>query len=299
MSDRLHGCLPIVLTPFDEGGAIDVASLVSEVEFLIESGVHGLATPAIASEGYKLSDEERMLVSRTVVETTAGRVPVVVSADGAGTDLAKMRARSAAALGADALMVLPPSFVKPDTMGLEQYYVQVAEAGGLPIMVQDAPQLTGVTITVDNLMRINTAAPLVSSVKLEGLPAGQKTTDVLQRMGGRMDVFAGWGGLGFWEGLNRGAIGCMPAANLGPALAGVYESYRDGHLAQGAAAFDRLVPFMAWSMQSIDLGIWCGKELLRRKGVITHAVMREPATLPDPVMRAEFERLVTACGAAL
>ena len=93
MPPPLHGCIPIVVTPFDPSFAIDDASLRAEVEYLIAGGVHGLATPAIASEGYKLTEQERARVARIVVETAAGRVPVVVSADGAGTEVAVANAQ--------------------------------------------------------------------------------------------------------------------------------------------------------------------------------------------------------------
>ncbi|MBK8046309.1 MAG: dihydrodipicolinate synthase family protein [Anaerolineales bacterium] len=62
----------------------------------------------MASEGYKLDDAERDRVARIVLEQAGGRVPVVISADGNGTDIAVARARAAARLGASALMVLPP-----------------------------------------------------------------------------------------------------------------------------------------------------------------------------------------------
>ncbi|CAB4885913.1 unannotated protein [freshwater metagenome] len=143
---------------------------------------------------------------------------------------------------------------------------------------------------------MHAANPLIASVKLEGLPAGEKTAAVIARLGGAMTVFAGWGGLSFWEGLQRGASGCMPAANLGTALADVYELFSAGRVAEAANAFDRVVPLVAWSMQSIDLGVWCAKESLVRAGVLTTATMREPAALPDDVMRMEFARLVEAVG---
>jgi 4-hydroxy-tetrahydrodipicolinate synthase len=290
------GCIPIVVTPFDESFAVDERSLRAQVDFLIEAGVHGLATPAIASEGYKLTDAERDRVIRVVIEAANGRVPVIASADGNGTDVAVARARSAAACGASALMVLPPMFVKPDPAGVENYYLRVADAGGVPVMVQDAPQLTGYAIGVDSLERMFAANPLISSVKLEGLPSGGKTAAVIARLGGAMTVFAGWGGLSFWEGLQRGASGCMPAANLGPALTAVYELFMSGHVDEAAIAFDRTVPLVSWSMQSIDLSIWCAKESLVRAGVFRSATMREPATPPDEVMRAEFARLHQAAG---
>lgn len=299
MVPLLRGCIPIVVTPFDESFAIDERSLRAEVDYLIEAGVHGLATPAIASEGYKLTDSERDRIIRVVIEAANGRVPVVASADGNGTDVAVSRARSAVACGADALMVLPPMFIKPDPTGVEKYYLRVAEAAGVPVMVQDAPQLVGYAIGVDSLARMHAVNPLIASVKLEGLPAGEKTAAVISRLGGAMTVFAGWGGLSFWEGLQRGAAGCMPAANLGPALSVVYELFKVGRIAEAAVAFDRVVPLVTWSMQSIDLGVWCAKESLVRTGVFTSATMREPAALPDEVMRLEFARLTEMAGLAI
>lgn len=291
MSAELRGCIPIVATPFNADFSIDEDSLRAEVEYLISAGVHGLATPAIASEGYKLSDAERERVARVVVEKASGRVPVVVSVDGNGTEVAVVRARTAVALGADALMVLPPMFVKPDMANLERYFARIAAAASLPIMVQDAPQLTGIALPVALLERLHAASPLIASVKLEGTPAGAKTSEILHRLEGRMAVFAGWGGLSFWEGLQRGATGCMPAANFGAILAQVYDRYCAGEHAAARALFDAATPFIAWSMQSIDLSVWCAKEVLMREGVLRSNVLREPATLPDAVMVAEFERL--------
>ena len=288
----LHGCIPIVVTPFAPSFAIDEASLRAEVEYLIAGGVHGLATPAIASEGYKLTEPERARVARIVVETTAGRVPVVVSADGNGADVAVANARAAVAWGADALMVLPPMFVKPDADNLYRYYARIAAAVDLPIMVQDAPQLTGVVMPASLLARLQRDCPTITAVKIEGTPAGAKTSEVIALSAGRLAVFAGWGGLSFWEGLQRGAAGCMPAANFGPALAQVYDLFHQGQLAEAATLFDRLTPFIAWSMQSIDLSVWCAKAALTRASVLTSATLREPATLPDAVIRAEFERLL-------
>ena len=88
----------------------------------LAEGASGVATLALASEGYKLTERERDEVAALVVEHVAGRVPVVVSADGAGTAVAVDRAVRAARLGADALMVLPPYLVKPGPAALLDYY---------------------------------------------------------------------------------------------------------------------------------------------------------------------------------
>jgi 4-hydroxy-tetrahydrodipicolinate synthase len=293
---KLQGCIPIVATPFTQEGAIDEVGLRAEVEHLIARGVHGLAAPAIASEGYKLAEAEQQRVAAIVVETAGRRVPVVVSADGNGTDVAVMRARRAAALGAAALMVLPPMFIKPDGENLYRYYQRIARAVDVEIMVQDAPQLTGVAMPASMLARLNRDCPNITSVKIEGTPAGPKTGEVLALSDNRMDVFSGWGGLSFWEGLQRGAKGCMPAANFGPALARVDDDYRSGRYAEARELFSRLTPFISWSMQSVDLSVWCAKEALRREGIIQAAVLREPASLPDSVMRHEFDIFLEQIG---
>jgi dihydrodipicolinate synthase/N-acetylneuraminate lyase len=286
---RLYGCIPIVVTPFDAQGRIDDAGLRRQVDWLIAGGVHGLATLALASEGYKLSDAEREQVARAVVEQARGRVPVVISADHSGADVAVERARRAAEWGADGVMVLPPSFIKPDGDALYRYYAAVANAVSVPVIVQDAPQLTGVNMPAAFLARLFKEFPHVNVAKLEGVPSGPKISEIAQLTGGRMYVFTGWGGLGFWDGLLRGDVGCMPAACFGPSLARVYDLHAKGDAAAAWAAFDAQAHFVAWSMQSLDISVWASKMALQRAGVIESACQRDPATPGDAVMARQFD----------
>src|SRR4051794_21871066 len=106
----LHGCIPILVTPFADDGALDLGSLEREIEWVLAEGASGVACVAIASEGYKLTEAERDGVIATAVRRVGSRAPVIASADGPGEEPAIDRARRAAALGADALMVLPPYF---------------------------------------------------------------------------------------------------------------------------------------------------------------------------------------------
>src|SRR5918998_4448841 len=143
----LHGCIPILVTPFAEDGSLDLESLEREIDWVLAEGASGVACVPIASEGYKLIEAERDAVITTTVRQVDGRVPVVASADGPGEEPALDRARRAAALGADALMVLPSYFVKPGPDALASYYARIAGVSGLPVMLQDAPQLTGVSMS--------------------------------------------------------------------------------------------------------------------------------------------------------
>jgi 2-keto-3-deoxy-L-arabinonate dehydratase len=168
----LRGCIPILVTPFADDGALDLDSLRREIDWVVAEGALGVACLAIASEGYKLTEGERDEVVQTTVGHVAGRVPVVASADGPGEEPAIDRARRAAACGADALMVLPPYFVKPGPDALVAYYGRIAEAAQIPIMLQDAPQLTGVPMTPTLWARMAESIPELRYVKAEGMPKG-------------------------------------------------------------------------------------------------------------------------------
>ena len=72
----MQGVFPILVTPFDETGRVDEDSLASLVEFNVKAGVHGLGV-AIGSEMFKLTEAERALVTRRVVETTIPEPPEI------------------------------------------------------------------------------------------------------------------------------------------------------------------------------------------------------------------------------
>ncbi len=292
MSDtlELRGCIPILVTPFTDDGALDLDGLRAEIEWVIAEGAGGVACLAIVSEGYKLTEEERDTVVLTTVDRVAGRVPVVASADGPGEEPAIDRARRAVRLGVDALMVLPPYFVKPGPDALVSYYARVAEAAGIPIMLQDAPQLTGVQMSPALWARMAEAAPGLRYVKAEGMPQGATISETRRLLGDRLGLFCGWGGLSLLDSLERGAIGNMPAPNFTRYFAEVERSWERGDREEAQRQFDEGVPFVLWTMQSIDHSVTAAKEELRRRGVIASARLRQPALTLDEIAQGQLSR---------
>ena len=288
----LAGCVPILCTPFGDDGALDLPSLAREVEWVLTEGAAGVACLAIASEGYKLTEEERDAVVRAVVRSVAGRVPVVASADDAGVEPAVARARRAADLGADALMVLPPSFVKPDTEALLDYYQRVGAATPLPLILQDAPQLTGVAMAPALWARLAAAVPTLHYLKLEGTPQGAAISGALELAGARLAVFCGWGGLGVLDALERGAAGTMPAPNFTRLFTEIQTHHDAGDTPAAEATFAAALPFLLWSMQSIDHSVAAAKEELRRRGLFATAHQRGPAARLDPIARGQLARFL-------
>lgn len=292
--ESLRGCFPILCTPFLDDGSLDLESLEREVDWVIGEGASGVVALAIASEGYKLTEAERDEVTRTVVTATAGRAPVVVSASGDGTEVAIDRARRAAALGADALMVLPPVFVKPDADGLRDYYIRIGQAVEIPVIVQDAPQLTGVSMGPALWAQLNAEVATIRYVKVEGSPQGPTITETLRQSGGRLGVFCGWGGLGMLDALERGSAGSMPAPNFTRLFAEVQRCYEQGDVDGAASLFHAELPFVVWTMQSVDYSVATAKEELRRRGVFRSAHQRQPAAKLDTVSRQQLQHWLDA-----
>ena len=128
----------------------------------------------------------------SVIDAIAGRVPLVVGVDGS-TAVAIDRGWRAASAGAAGLMVLPPSGART-TAQLVDHYAALADVARVPILVQDSPQVTGVTLSIDALVAIADRHPLVRSLKVEIPGAGAKTSAAHAR-GHRDRGRLGWPGV--------------------------------------------------------------------------------------------------------
>src|SRR5262245_26332317 len=183
-SAGMEGVFPILLTPFDEQGAIDEESLARLIEFNIAAGVHGLGV-AIGSEMFKLSESERALVTRRVVTTVNKRVPVVINTGAGGTDLAVTYSRLAEEAGADALMIMPPAFMPAGPAEVLDYFRAISAAVEIPIFLQDTP---AAPIPPGLARRIAESCKQVRYIKVENLPVVQKVTDMVAAAGDVLTV---------------------------------------------------------------------------------------------------------------
>ena len=76
---KIEGIVPVMITPFTEGGDIDYAGLERLIEWYIAKGSDALFAVCQSSEMAFLSLAEREALAKFVVRQAAGRVPVVVS----------------------------------------------------------------------------------------------------------------------------------------------------------------------------------------------------------------------------
>ena len=165
----LTGVLPIAPTPFRDNGDLDLDGQRRVLDCMIDQGVDAICILANYSEQFLLSDEERNILLELCIGHVRGRVPVIVTCSHFSTRIAAERGRRAAAAGAQMLMLMPPyhgALLRADEKGTFEHFAKVAEAAGIPIMVQDAP-LSGVTLSVPLLVRLARELPQVGYFKIE------------------------------------------------------------------------------------------------------------------------------------
>ena len=286
----LQGIYPILATTFHEDGSVDFESQASLVDYLLAAGAHGLGLFGNASEGYALMGDERMELLRSIVKQVNGRVPLVVSSGHTGTDAAVRLSQEAQDLGADALMVLPPYFLKTDGDGLMFYYEAISKAIGIPIMVQDAPLLTQVAMPPALLARMGKEIEHVRYVKVEAPPTAPKITGLLSAASGSLVLFGGLNGQFFLEEMERGARGTMPGSDMTVLYVRVWNAFESGDKDCAWELFTRMLPLMRFELQP-GMGVSAMKHNLAAAGVIKSTRVRHPTASLSAESIRELELL--------
>ncbi len=280
----MKGIYNIMVTPFDESGLIDEASLRSVVDFQIDKGAHGLTILAVLGEGAKLSDSERNLVIETVIDQVNGRVPVVVTTSHQSTTVVIERSREAESLGAAGVMIAPPLLLR-NMDAVAQFYATLKKELTVPIVVQDEPVATNVILPASFL-----ASNGLPVIKLEDPPVPQKITQILSQNPDAR-IFGGLGGQYFLEELERGAVGTMTGFAFTEVLVAIYDAFVSGQHDRARAIFYRYTPLIRYEAQA-GIGLALRKEILRRRGVIANAGIRPPGPTLDSQSHEELTRLL-------
>ena len=151
---EIKGIIPPILTPMHTDESINVEELRRQVDRQIESGVHALFCFGTNGEGYILSAAEKQLVLETVIDQTAGRVPVYAGTGCISTRETIAQSRMARDAGADVLSLITPSFAAASQQELYDHYKAVAGAVDLPIVLYNIPARTGNALAPDTVARL-------------------------------------------------------------------------------------------------------------------------------------------------
>lgn len=250
----LHGVVPPVCTPLDSRGELDTASLARLVDHLIRGGVHGLFALGSTSEVAYLTDEQRAETLETVVHATDGRVPVLAGVIDTTTARVTELARTAADLGADALVATAPFYTRTHPKEIAGHFRRLRESVDLPLFAYDIPVAVHTKLS----------SALVRELAEDGTLAGLKDSSgdegglrrLIVELGGRdgraegpVPAFSVLTGseLTVDAALLAGADGVVPGiGNVDPAgYVRLYEAARAGDWDLAAKEQERLVELFA------------------------------------------------------
>ena len=143
----LSGVHVALTTPFDAmTGDIDLAALETHAAWLLENGISGLVPNGSLGEYESMDRDERRAVVETVARVTNGRGKLIVGVSAPNWRIAGDHARHAADVGADAVMLLPPTNHASTRAELLDHYRSVAQHG-VPVVVYNNPFSTRTDLT--------------------------------------------------------------------------------------------------------------------------------------------------------
>ncbi len=291
----LKGLLPIAPTPFLDNGDLDLDGQRRVLDCMIDQGVDGICILANYSEQFALTDEERQALLDLSTEHVAGRVPVIATISHFSTRIAADRARRAAAAGAAMVMMMPPyhgTGLKADEAGMLEHFRQVAEAGRLPIMVQDAP-LSGVALSVPFLVRLAREVPLVRYFKIETPGTASKLRALIAAAGDLIDgPFDGEEGITLMADLDAGATGTMTSAMYCDLIKPILVAHDAGRRDEAAERYARLLPLINY--ENRQTGLRGTKTIMKEGGVIRSDAVRHPLEPLDASTRTGLLELAKA-----
>jgi 4-hydroxy-tetrahydrodipicolinate synthase len=182
---RLQGCGTALVTPFTDQGDVDYPALRALVEWQIAEGIDFLVPCGSTGEAQTLDDSERERVVAAVLETAAGRVPVMAGATSNDTARAVAEARRMCRLGADYILTATPYYNKPTQAGLFRHFTAIADASTKPICLYNVPGRTAVNLQPSVTLQL-AEHPNVMGIK----EASGDLAQVMQILRGRPERFA-------------------------------------------------------------------------------------------------------------
>ena len=284
---RYAGVFPVVPTTLTDDGALDLASQLRCVDFMVDAGSNGLCILANFSEQFALSDEERDRVADAVLRHVAGRVPVIVTTTHFSSQVCAERSRRAQDMGAAMVMVMPPyhgATIRVAEAGVAEFFRRVGAAIDIPIMIQDAP-VSGTPLPAAFLVRLAQEIPNVRYFKIETAGAAAKLRAMIEQGGDAIEgPWDGEEGITLHPDLEAGATGTMTGGGYPDGIRQIVDPHRAGDAEAAAAAYQRWLPLINY--ENRQCGLQAAKILMKEGGVIASEAVRHPLPPVHPAVRA-------------
>ncbi|WP_167133227.1 dihydrodipicolinate synthase family protein [Paramicrobacterium chengjingii] len=297
MTTTFSGVIPPVITPLTDSGELDLDSLESLVNHLIDGGVNGLFVLGSSGEVAFLTDADRQRVVATAVRVAAGRVPVLAGVNETSTRRVIEQVRLVESGGADAIVATAPFYVLPNADEIDQHFRLVAASTDLPLFAYDVPVRVRTKLDIAMLVRLGTEGVIVGVKDSSGDDVGFRRLVLANRAAGSpLSLLTGHEVVADGA-LLAGAVGVVPGlGNVDPhGYAQLVAAAHRGDWAEAKRMQDRLtelfeIVFQASGVSGEAGGVGAFKEALAHQGVIASGRMSPPI----PRLEADVVSRITA-----
>ena len=151
---NLKGSIVALVTPFHADGSVDFDKLRELTNWQVENGTDAILTLGTTGESSTMTHEEDDAVLQCVIETVAGRVPVIAGTGSNCTQTMVEKSIAAEKMGADGLLIISPYYNKANPEGMYRHFTAVADAVSIPSIIYNVPGRTGCAIPVSVVERL-------------------------------------------------------------------------------------------------------------------------------------------------
>jgi len=284
---RYRGVFPVVPTTFTESGELDLASQKRCVDFMIDAGSNGLCILANFSEQFTLSDDERDVLTKVLLQHVNGRVPVIVTTTHFSSRICAERSRRAQEMGAAMVMAMPPYHgvtIRASEPQIFEFFSRVSSELQIPIMIQDAP-VSGTALSAAFLARMAKELDQVAYFKVESAGAAAKLRELLRLGGSAIEgPWDGEEGITLFADLDAGATGAMTGGGYPDGIRQIVDAYAAGRRDDSYDAYQRWLPLINY--ENRQCGLLACKALMKEGGIIASDAPRHPLPTLHPATRA-------------
>jgi 4-hydroxy-tetrahydrodipicolinate synthase len=151
---ELIGTGVALVTPFKEDFSVDTEALKSIVNFSVDGGIEYLVILGTTAENATLTQEEKELVIKTVIDTNNGRLPLVLGVGGNNTMKIVEELQTRDFSPFVAILSVSPFYNKPNQEGIYQHFKMVAEASPIPVILYNVPGRTASNMLPTTVLRL-------------------------------------------------------------------------------------------------------------------------------------------------
>jgi 4-hydroxy-2-oxoglutarate aldolase len=240
---NLEGVICPVVTPFNKRGDVDEGFFRENLSRLSGIGLAGVLVAGSTGEAPYLAESERLRLVELAREVVKAPEILVVGTGLESTSATLRLSRESVARGADALMVITPSYFKPqmDSAALVAHYRAVAAGVKKPVLVYYIPQYTGLQVDLATIVKLSRLPNIVGLKESSG--SLEFVRSVLKKVRPEFRVLVGAVSI-FYDALRSGAVGgVLGQAHFAPSLCvGLYEAYLHDRDKEARELQQRLLP---------------------------------------------------------